>query len=75
MYFLCCRHNAICTERVNFVVKTYLVVFKILFSISKLNITKILALQLCVECDKLVSLKSITIYSTPHSKSEHQMNI
>lgn len=42
MYFIYYIPNAIFTERVNFVVETYLVVFKNLFSICKLNMTKYL---------------------------------
>lgn len=40
--YLCYRPNAICTGRENFVVETYLIVFKNLFSICKLNMTKYL---------------------------------
>lgn len=42
IYSICYKRNTISNERVNIVIKTYLVVFKKMFFICKLNATKYL---------------------------------
>lgn len=62
--FLCYRHNAICTERVNFVFKTYLVVFKNLFSICKLNITKYLLFNHVLNMTSITKINNFSLNAT-----------